>query len=113
MSRIAFGLKAHSGWAALVAVAPAGEWFEVVERRRVDLVAGDDWRKKQPYHAAETLDRARGHALIERAIAAARKAGASAMRQAVKDAAAAGRKLLRCAILSGAPMPDWSADEIL
>ena len=33
--RVAFGFKAHSGWAALVAIGENGGAFEVIDRRRI------------------------------------------------------------------------------
>ncbi len=51
--KVAFGWKAHSGWAALVALAVRGDDIEVLDRRRVELVppGARQWAK-QPYHAA-------------------------------------------------------------
>ena len=48
-------MKAHSGWAALVVAGKRDGDFEVVDRRRIELVE-DEWAK-QPYHAAEDLSR--------------------------------------------------------
>jgi hypothetical protein len=53
--RVALGMKAHSGWAVLVVVGGRGGETRVVDRRRVELVE-EGWAK-QPYHAAEHLDR--------------------------------------------------------
>ena len=50
---VAFGLKAHSGWAALVAVGEHHGDIALTDRRRIELVK-ESWQK-QPYHAAEKL----------------------------------------------------------
>jgi hypothetical protein len=116
--KVAFGLKAHSGWAALVVggdpagprpVAPA-----IVERRRIDLVGRDEtsWAKA-PYHAAEELPPAGARVMVERGIAAARRGALRAMREAVGRARDAGHEVAACAVLMGEPMPDWTTDEIL
>ena len=52
--KVAFGMKAHSGWAALVVVGTRDADFAVVDRRRIELVEGE-WAK-QPYHAAEGME---------------------------------------------------------
>jgi hypothetical protein len=51
--KVVFGMKAHSGWAALVVVGIRGGEFVVVDRRRIELVE-EEWAK-QPYHAAEEM----------------------------------------------------------
>ena len=38
---VAFGLKAHSGWAALVVLGQRDGQLQVVERRRLELVEKD------------------------------------------------------------------------
>ena len=52
--KVAFGMKAHSGWAALVVLGTRGGDLQVVDRRRMELVEKDEesWAKR-PYHAAE------------------------------------------------------------
>ena len=48
--KLAFGLVAHSGWAALVVIGGDGREFVVTDRRRIEL-AQEGWAR-QPYHAA-------------------------------------------------------------
>jgi hypothetical protein len=36
--RIAVGFKAHSGWAALVAISLTGGDVQIVDRRRIELM---------------------------------------------------------------------------
>jgi hypothetical protein len=60
----ALGLRAHSGWAALVAVGGGPASPEVLDRRRIEMA--DDPEAKQPYHAAEGLPLAKARALLER-----------------------------------------------
>jgi hypothetical protein len=48
LSRLAVGVARHNGWAWFVTVASRGTDFDVVDRRRVELVDAD--QPKQPYH---------------------------------------------------------------
>jgi hypothetical protein len=70
---VAIGLKAHSGWAALMALAECGGGFEVVGRRRIDLVEENQAWAKQPYHAAEDLQPLEAQELIIRGIESSRR----------------------------------------
>ena len=90
--KVAFGMKAHSGWAALVVVGKDDGDFVIVDRRRIEL-AEDEWAK-QPYHAAEDL-----------------KPGEA--RDVVKRERRRENEVTACAVLVGNPMPEWSTEEIL
>jgi hypothetical protein len=112
--KLAFGLKAHSGWAALVALGEDRGALQVVERARIELVEkGNEGWAKQPYHAAEEMDPPEARELVGRAVASARGIAARGMRAAVQRATAAGHKVVACAVLVGDGMPDWTVDQIL
>ena len=108
---VVFGLKAHSGWAALVALGKSGRNYEIVARRRLELV-DEEWAK-QPYHAAEELPTAEARDLVKRGIQSAHKIAARELRAAVKQQRELGNDLAGCAVLVGNPMPDWTVDQIL
>jgi hypothetical protein len=108
---VAFGLKAHSGWAALVAVGQRDGDFVVVDRCRVELVA-DEWAK-QPYHAAENLKPDAARDLVQRGVEAAHRIAGREMQAAVKRERERNNEVTGCAVLVTDPMPDWSVDEIL
>ena len=112
--KVAFGMKAHSGWAALVVLGTRSGELQVVDRSRLELVEKEEasWAK-QPYHAAESLNADDARDLVRRGIAAARRLAVREMRTAVTHARKAGHEVAVCAILVGDPMPDWSVDEIL
>ena len=110
--KVAFGLKAHSGWAALVVVGVRGGRAEVVDRRRLELVRADEEFAKAPYHAAEEMKPAPARELIERSLEVSRRNALREMRAAVKRAAADGHDVAACAVLMGDPMPGWSIEEI-
>jgi hypothetical protein len=112
--KVAFGMKAHSGWAALVVLGEGSGGLEVVDRRRVELVeeAEASWAK-QPYHAAEHLNPGDARDLVARGVAGARHMAVREMRTAAQCAREAGHEVAACAVLLADPMPDWTVDEIL
>jgi hypothetical protein len=111
---VAFGLKAHSGWAALVVLGKGDRPFEVIERGRMELVdRGDASWAKQPYHAAENLPPSEARRLVQRGVDAAQRHALQEIRTAVMRAARAGHVVSACAVLTGQPMPEWTVDEIL
>ena len=107
--KVAFGLKAHSGWAALVVVGKQRDNFVVVDRRRLELVK-QQWQK-QPYHAAEILPPDRARAVVNKGVTAARSGAIRELRRALKQEQR--HNVSVCAVLVGEPMPKWSTDEIL
>jgi hypothetical protein len=52
----ALGFRAHSGWAAAVALGGSPRSPEVIDRRRITLVEPGSPGGVQPYHAARTMD---------------------------------------------------------
>jgi hypothetical protein len=109
--KVVFGLKGHSGWAALVVLGRQKDDFVVVDRRRIELVE-NEWAR-QPYHAAEGLKSEIVRDLVERGIAAAHKIAVREIRAALKREVDRKNEVKACAVLVGSPMPDWSVDEIL
>lgn len=113
---VALGFKAHSGWAAFVAIGRerAGGAPVLVERCRVELIeAKDSFWAKQPYHAAEGLDRDEAHDVVRRGIESAQRIAAREIAAAVERLQRAGHRVEACAVLVGTGMPPWSVDEIL
>ena len=109
--KTAFGLKAHSGWAALVVIGLLNDEYLIVDRRRIELV--EQLWQKAPYHAAEDMDPPRARRLVERGIAAARRGAVREMRAAIEREHARSNKVVACAALIVDPMPAWSVQEIL
>jgi hypothetical protein len=112
--RAAFGLKAHSGWAALVVIGNDGDGLHVIDRRRIELVESreGEW-PGQPYHAAEGLPPADARKIVNCGIDIARRCAVAHMRSAIKRTRDAGHEIAACAVLTPAPMPQWSTEEIL
>lgn len=112
--KVAFGWKAHSGWAVLVVLGTGSGKLEVIERRRIELVDEDaaHWAK-QPYHAAKGSSQGDAGDVVKRGIQSARRIALREMRAAVKRAREARHEVAACTVLMGDPMPDWGVDEIL
>jgi hypothetical protein len=109
--KVAFGMKAHSGWAALVVLGKRSDDLVVVDRRRIELVE-EEWAK-QPYHAAEDLKPAAARDVVKRGVDSAHRIALREMRAAVKREQERENEITACAVLVAAPMPDWSVDQIL
>jgi hypothetical protein len=112
--RVALGWKAHSGWAALVAVGGGLREPHLVERSRVELVApgSEEWAK-QPYHAAGGLEPDDACEVVERGVTFAHRLAADAMSTAKERCSAGSSEVCGCAVLVGRGMPSWTVHEIL
>jgi hypothetical protein len=112
--KVAFGLKAHSGWAALVALGAGAGELHVVDRRRIELVDDDEaWWANQPYHTAEGLSPNKARDVIKRSIQSARRNAIRELRAALRRAQQSDHQVVACAMLIAQPMPAWTIDEIL
>src|SRR3982074_3566722 len=108
--RVAFGLKARTGRAVLVAVGGDVHEPRFIERSQIQLLPDGAFA---PYHAAEGLAPSKARESVSRAIEAAHGLAASGIREAARRIAEAGYDLCGCAVLVGTGMPSWSTDEIL
>ncbi len=109
--RVAFGMKSHSGWAALVVIAKQANGFVVVDRRRIELVKHA--RARQPYHAAEGLQPEAACELVTRGIDGAHESAVREMKAAIERESERKNEVIACGVLVGSPMPDWTVAEIL
>jgi hypothetical protein len=101
----ALGLRAHSGWAALVAVGGGAASPQVLDRRRIEMADGPE--AKQPYHAAEELPLAKAQALLDRFLREAQERAAADLGAALADLRAEGYDVMGAVVLtaSGRPLP--------
>ena len=114
MSRVAFGVRAHSGWAALVALGEGRCRLEVMDRRRLALVDPEQAHlAKQPYHAAAGLAATDAEELVARAIAAAARHAEREIESALALRRAEGDEIVGCGVLLGSGLPPFSVREIL
>jgi len=77
----ALGLRAHSGWAVVVAV--VGD--VPVLRRRIEMAPGTGERARQPYHAAAEMTLEAAQQFLTRAEAKSVEMAAAAIREIVRD----------------------------
>jgi hypothetical protein len=99
VERVTFGLRAHSGWAVLVALGGPKSSPVVIDRRRLTLCDGSFPR--QPYHAAENLSAAKAQALVSRSLETAQRLAREALAAAVRDRRAGGHDVSGCGLLLG------------
>jgi hypothetical protein len=105
----ALGLRAHSGWAALVAVGGTAAAPQVIARRRIEMAEGPE--AKQPYHAAEGMAPAKAAALLDRFSRQALFGATTGLAAALEEIAAQGYDAVGAVVLTaaGRPLPDLAA----
>ncbi|HKW88444.1 MAG TPA: hypothetical protein VJN21_06780 [Candidatus Acidoferrales bacterium] len=111
MTRTALGFRAHSGWAAFVAVALADRKPQVLHRGRVELVDRRVKGSVQPYHLARTMKLPEAEAFLRRITDATNEMATEAMRAIVAELALKNHKAVACAVVlaSGRPLPPLEA----
>lgn len=100
--RAALGLRAHSGWAALVALAGSSESVMVMVRRRIETADPSIRGSKQPFHAAEPLKLQDAQALIQKCTDSTRRLSRAALQTAIADLRAKGFEVGGCGVILGA-----------
>ena len=105
MIRAALGLRAHSGWAAMVAVSGLTGAPEVIDRRRVELAALEISRPVQPYHAATELELKEAGEYVKRFAEEAKRMAKQALRAAIADLRKLGCEVVACGIILGSGRP--------
>lgn len=107
--QVALGFKAHTGWAAVVAVAGTKDALEIVAKHRIEMAAGFD--EAGVYHAAEPLGVAEAGALISQAEKKFGRSAEKAIIALIKDLSARGYSAGKAAVVanSAKPLPDLAA----
>lgn len=108
--RVAFGLKARTGRAVLIAVAGEPNEPQLVERSEMKLLPVGAFA---PYHAAKELQAEEARESVERSIASAHHLAASGIGEAAKRLRESGHDVCGCAVFVGTGTPNWTTDEIL
>ena len=108
MESAAVGLRAHSGWAALVAVCLEKGEPVVLSRQRVHLVKTFTYSFRQPYHTAEKMPLPDGRKFISQVRAEAARLASSAVAEIQSKLGEAEYRLSRFGLLvaSGRALPD-------
>ncbi|HEU4734280.1 MAG TPA: hypothetical protein VFT22_40590 [Kofleriaceae bacterium] len=106
----ALGFRAHTGWAAVVALAGPADAPRVIDRRRIELTDETDLEAVQIYHAAAEQPLAKARWLVE----AAHEATAARTRRSIEQLLASLGVPVRCAglVAGNARIPD-ALDKIL
>jgi hypothetical protein len=108
MKDAALGFRAHSGWAAFVAVFLEKGAPTVLARQRVHLVETFTYEFRQPYHTAEKMLLGQARDFIERVRDEASRLAHRAIHGLQNDLQKQGIALKRCGLLlaSGKPLPN-------
>jgi hypothetical protein len=106
--RAVLGFRAHSGWAAMVAIAGTIDAPRVLDRRRIVIADPALAGSKQPYHAAAGLPLRAAESAIRAAIESSRSLAGEAISAARTFLGSRGHEVTACAVLlgSGRPLPD-------
>jgi hypothetical protein len=97
----AIGLRAHSGWAALVALGGPATAPEVIARRRIEIADPKIRGSKQPFHAAEPLEFPDAQAFIERCTRSTERLAREALQAAVDGLRDRRSEPVGCGIILG------------
>ena len=103
--RAALGFRAHSGWAAVVAIAGPRGSPTAIDRRRIELADPGIPGSKQPYHAAEGLPLKQAEELIDRCVDRTRLLARQALDAVINDLRAKDYDAIACGILLGSGRP--------
>ncbi|HLN57476.1 MAG TPA: hypothetical protein VK416_02890 [Thermoanaerobaculia bacterium] len=108
---VGLGLRAHSGWAALVAVAGTLRSPEILLRRSIELADPKVPGSKQPYHAAEGEKLPKAEKIIGRCASDARRLAGRAFDEVLAGLEKGKRPVIACGLLlaSGRPLPGLEA----
>lgn len=109
----ALGCRAHTGWAAVVAVTGGVAQPEVVFRERIELADPSGLVRRNAYHAARALEPAAAADLVETAARIAAEQAAETLGQMVRRATAEGTEVRSCAVVVGAPAGEVRLESIL
>jgi hypothetical protein len=99
--RTALGFRAHSGWAAMVAIAGTMAAPRVLERRRIVIADPEMPGSKQPYHAAAELPFLEAETFVRRAIESSQALALDAISAAVKALRTQGHEVAGCGLVLG------------
>jgi hypothetical protein len=96
--RAALGVRAHSGWAAVVAVCGSLDEPLVLASRRLEVVPSADVMHTQPYHVAAELGAQRGRLVVDRCAADAEARAKTGLARLTEELVA--KTFAACAILT-------------
>lgn len=101
INKAAIGLRAHSGWAALVALAGPPKSPEVIARRRIEIADPKIRGSKQPFHAAEPFEFPDAKAYIEQCARSTERLAREALQAAMDGLRDRRMETAGCGIILG------------
>jgi len=111
MRPVAIGCRAHSGWAALVAIGGSAGSPEVILRRRIENADPEIPGSKQPFHAAEPLEFADAREFLEECTASTRRLSREALKSVMDELRRKNYEAVACGVVlgSGLALPALNA----
>jgi len=103
----ALGFRAHSGWAAMVAVAGTRRAPVVLDRRKIILADPQISGSKQPYHFAEPMEFSKAESYVSRCIERTNALARESVGAVLKELRRNGHTIVGGGLLlgSGRPIP--------
>ena len=118
--RVALGVAAHMGWAAVAVVARGGRAIRVLRTERIDTADPGDREAIEPYHVAAGFDGLErvprpsdAAAILKRGLAKQRRHTRAGFRKLCRELRDAGHDVTNAAILSGRGRMAASLDNVL
>jgi hypothetical protein len=107
MKPAAIGVRMHSGWGVLVAVASEDGKPRVIARERIEVVDEKAGGRRQPYHHASILPMEAAERYLARCAAESQELAQESLRGVIGDLQTRGYRLAKCAVLmaSGKKLP--------
>jgi hypothetical protein len=112
-SPAALGLRAHSGWAALVVVGGSPDSPCVIDRGTIQLHNPRTRGSKQPYHAAEPLSFTQAEKLITGCTEETQQLAGKGLDSTIQELEEKGHRIIGCGILLGSGRVLPALDRIL
>jgi len=113
MPRAAIGCRAHSGWAALVAIGGSPGSPEVILRRRIENADPEIPGSKQPFHAAEPLEFADAKEFLKECTNGTRRLSRQAFESVKDELRRKNYEAVACGVVLGSGHPLPALDRIL
>ena len=110
MKRAAIGIRAHSGWGALIVVSGSAADVDVIERRRIAITDPKIEGSNQPYHFAQKYELPEAERYLTECAAVSERLAMQALGEIVQEVRLRGYVVVRGAILiaSGRALPPLS-----
>ncbi len=113
MKTAAIGIRAHSGWAALVTIAGTPPEIQILDRRRAEICDAAIPGAKQPYHFVKDMEPAEAQAHLDRCAEASERLAASALAELTCRYRISGASILLASARALPPLPAILASHAL